>query len=147
MDIDEVQAAVAPLLAAKGASRAVLFGSVARGTDDGRSDVDLIVVDDSDLPYFARLDKYYDEMVETLRRPLDLFVYREAEFEKMRERSFLRRALAEGKVIRLEAFRRARARSRRRAAPLARHRARAARARPERPPAARVSRQGAGPQG
>lgn len=88
-----------PLLVAKGASRAVLFGSVARGTDDGRSDIDLIIVDDADLPYFARLDKYYDELVDMLDRPLDLFVYREAEFERMRERPFVRRALAEGKTI------------------------------------------------
>jgi len=90
---------VVPLLVAKGASRAVLFGSVARGTDDGRSDIDLIIVDDADLPYFARLDKYYDELVDMLDRPLDLFVYREAEFEQMRERPFVRRALAEGKII------------------------------------------------
>jgi uncharacterized protein len=99
LSIDDIRARVAPLLAAKGATRAVLFGSLARGTDDDRSDVDLIVVDDADLPYFARLDKYYDELVDVLHRPLDLFVYRKAEFEEMRERPFVRRALAEGKVI------------------------------------------------
>jgi uncharacterized protein len=99
VSIDEIRATVVPLLVAKGASRAVLFGSVARGTDDGRSDIDLIIVDDADLPYFARLDKYYDELVDMLDRPLDLFVYREAEFERMRERPFVRRALAEGKTI------------------------------------------------
>jgi len=99
MSVEDIRARVTPLLAAKGATRAVLFGSVARGTDDGRSDVDLIVVDDADLPYFARLDKYYDELVDLLGRPLDLFVYREGEFERMREGMFVRRALAEGKVI------------------------------------------------
>ena len=99
LSVDDVRARVTPLLAAKGATRAVLFGSVARGTDDGRSDVDLIVVDDADLPYFARLDRYYDELVDALERPLDLFVYRQAEFESMRDGGFVRRALAEGKVI------------------------------------------------
>lgn len=97
--IDDIRACLAPLLAAKGARRAVLFGSVARGTDDARSDVDLLVVDDDDLPYFARLDKYYDEVIEALHCPVDLFVYRESEFELMRDRPFVRRALAEGRVI------------------------------------------------
>jgi predicted nucleotidyltransferase len=99
MGIDEIRVCVAPLLAAKGATRAVLFGSVARGTDDGRSDIDLLVVDNDDLPYFARLDKYYDELVDLLHRPVDLFVYREAEMETLRDRPFVRRVLAEGKVI------------------------------------------------
>jgi predicted nucleotidyltransferase len=77
----------------------VIFGSIARGTDDGRSDIDLLVVDNEDLRYFARLDKYYDELVDLLHRPVDLFVYREAEMEVLRDRPFVRRALAEGKVI------------------------------------------------
>jgi predicted nucleotidyltransferase len=97
--IDEIRACVTPLLVAKGATRAVLFGSIARGTDDGRSDVDLLVVDNDDLRYFARLDKYYDELVDLLHRPVDLFVYREAEIEALRDRPFVRRVLAEGKVI------------------------------------------------
>jgi len=59
--------------------RALCFSAqVARGTDDGRSDIDLLVVDNDDLRYFARLDKYYDELVDLLHRPVDLFVYREA---------------------------------------------------------------------
>jgi predicted nucleotidyltransferase len=99
MGIDEIRACVAPLFVAKGATRAVLFGSVARGTDDGRSDIDLLVVDNDDLRYFARLDKYYDELVDLLHRPVDLFVYREAEIEALRDRPFVRRVLAEGKVI------------------------------------------------
>jgi predicted nucleotidyltransferase len=99
MRIDEIRACVAPLLVAKGAKRAVIFGSIARGTDDGRSDIDLLVVDNEDLRYFARLDKYYDELVDLLHRPVDLFVYREAEMEVLRDRPFVRRALAEGKVI------------------------------------------------
>lgn len=99
MSVEDIRARVTPLLAAKGANRALLFGSLARGTDDRRSDVDLIVIDDADLPYFARLDKYYDELVDLLDRPLDLFVYREAEFERMRAGTFVGRALADGIVI------------------------------------------------
>jgi len=99
MTVDEVRERVGPLLSAKGAIRAYVFGSVARGTDDGRSDLDLMVIDDEDLPYLARLDKYHGEIVERVRRPVDLFVYREAELEAMRERPFVRRALAEGAVI------------------------------------------------
>lgn len=97
--VDELKIRMVPLLVAKGARRIILFGSVARGSDDARSDLDLIIVDDEDLPYLKRIDKYYDDLVELLHRPVDLFVYREAEFAAMRDQPFVRGALREGTVL------------------------------------------------
>ena len=90
---------IAPILERKGARRAILFGSHARGTADRRSDIDLIIVDDEPLRYLDRLTKYFDELSAALPVAVDLFVYTTAELVDLASRHFVRRALAEGQVV------------------------------------------------
>ena len=73
-----------------------MFGSVARGEADEWSDLDLIVIADTDRPFFERF-RDFDGLYEVWPR-LDLLVYTSAEFERMvdEENPFLLRALAEG---------------------------------------------------
>jgi len=52
---------------------------------------------ESDLPFIKRLEQLYVELEP--RVGLDLLVYTPKEFEEMKVRSFVRRALAEGKVL------------------------------------------------
>ena len=47
-------------------------------------DIDLIVIDDENIPYMKRLDKYFNELTDVLKAPLDLFVYNSREFEDMK---------------------------------------------------------------
>jgi len=84
-------------LVERGATPVVAFGSFARGEVGRASDLDLIAVMESDLPFIRRLERLYVEL--DPRVGLDLLVYTPEEFEQMRERSFVRRALAEGKVL------------------------------------------------
>lgn len=80
-----------------GARLIVLFGSYAQGRRDLFTDLDLLVVMDSDEPFIQRLG--------TVRRALqskvdiDLFVYNPSEFEEMKNRPFVRHALKTGKVL------------------------------------------------
>ena len=70
-----------PLLVAAGAERAVVFGSYARGTADGYSDLDLAVVIETDRPFVERgplLGGLFDE----LSVPVDLLVYTPEEFAR-----------------------------------------------------------------
>lgn len=97
--IAEIAERLAPIAKAFGAERAIVFGSFARGTVDKHSDLDLILVDDEDLPYLRRLDKYFTAVSTAFPMPVDLFIYRRAEFERMKEGAFLGRALSEGIVI------------------------------------------------
>jgi uncharacterized protein len=60
---------------------AFLFGSVARGTQDRHSDVDLVLIRDTDLPFFDRIREVFD-LVHALG-PLDLLIYTEAERRQM----------------------------------------------------------------
>ena len=88
---------LAALLVKRGAVLVVVFGSVARGTVAPTSDLDMIAVIESDLPFIARLERLYHELQPNVG--LDLLVYTPREFEEMRVRSFVRQALTEGKVL------------------------------------------------
>ncbi len=80
-----------------GAELVVLFGSAARGRRDLFTDLDLLVVLPSDLPFVERTGTLYRQL--GARADMDLFACTPAEFEAMRKRPFVRRALAEGKVL------------------------------------------------
>jgi len=80
-----------------GAQRIVLFGSVAREEITAWSDLDLIVVLNSDLPFIKRLGVLYERI--RPRVGLDLLAYTSQEFEALRERPFIRQALQEGRVL------------------------------------------------
>lgn len=80
-----------------GAQKIVLFGSMAGGRLDLFTDVDLLVVMDSELPFVERSGWVYREL--RPRVDADIFVYTEEEFETLKDGVFLRRALAEGVVL------------------------------------------------
>jgi predicted nucleotidyltransferase len=73
----------------------LLFGSMARGEARDQSDIDLIVVKETDLKFLDRLDEFYDDA----REAMDVLVYTPQEFEEMKERPFVKRALQEGIVL------------------------------------------------
>ncbi len=80
-----------------GAQRIIIFGSVARSEIGAWSDLDLIVVLDSELPFIKRLGLLYEQIQP--RVGLDLLAYTPQEFEALRERPFMRQALQEGRVL------------------------------------------------
>ena len=99
LDADTIRKAVCEVAQTNGASLAVLFGSYARGTATRRSDVDVIFVEDTDARFLDRLSKYMDPLVDRLRASVEVLVYTPDEFERMRKRAFVRRALEEGIVL------------------------------------------------
>ncbi len=80
-----------------GVRRALLFGSLARGDVRRQSDLDLILIVDPGEPFVERCSRFYQALIPSVG--MDLLVYTPEEFEAMRERPFLRRALREAKVI------------------------------------------------
>ncbi len=73
----------------------LLFGSLARGDARDHSDIDLIVVKETEKRLLDRLDEFYDDA----REAMDVLVYTPQEFEEMKERPFVKRALKEGKIL------------------------------------------------
>ncbi len=88
---------IVQVLRQMGVQRIILFGSAAREEITVWSDLDLIVVLDSSLPFVKRLGLLYERIQP--RVGLDLLAYTPQEFETLRERPFIRQALQEGRVL------------------------------------------------
>ena len=80
-----------------GVRRALLFGSLAEGGVGVSSDLDLILIAPSTAPFPARCARFYEALAPTVGT--DLLVYTPEEFEALRQRPFLRRALARARVV------------------------------------------------
>jgi predicted nucleotidyltransferase len=80
-----------------GADLIVLFGSYAKGRRDLFTDLDLLVVIESDKPFVERLPALYATLAPKVAA--DILVYTPQEFLEMKERRFLRHALANGVVL------------------------------------------------
>jgi predicted nucleotidyltransferase len=67
---------------AAGADRIYLFGSHARGEADEDSDVDLVVIQSTELPFFERMRRAAACVDPDW--PVDILVYTPVEFDSMR---------------------------------------------------------------
>jgi predicted nucleotidyltransferase len=79
--LDELAHLARRPLEAAGALRAVAFGAYARGTADGYSDLDLVVVLETADPFVERW-KLLRGVLDALPLPVDLLVYTPEEFER-----------------------------------------------------------------
>jgi predicted nucleotidyltransferase len=75
----------------------ISFGSYARGKRDLFTDLDLIVIMETEKEFIQRTAELYQLLDHDV--DLDLLVYTPEEFKKMQEGGFLRHALQNGQVI------------------------------------------------
>lgn len=74
-----------------------LFGSYARGKSDLFTDLDVLVVMDTDKPFTERTTEMYSLLA--LPVDADILCYTPQEFRRMKETPFLRKALADEVVL------------------------------------------------
>ena len=86
--LDELRRQALPVLRDAGARRAIVFGSWARGEADGFSDLDLVVVMETDRPRVERGRDLARRLDESLPVVVDLIVYTPAEFATGEARGF-----------------------------------------------------------
>jgi predicted nucleotidyltransferase len=81
------------------AERRIVFGSVARGDWHEASDIDLLLVCETDQPFFERLREVYRLLPPDLG--VEVLVYTPAEVQRMTDRGngFLGAALREGREL------------------------------------------------
>ena len=80
-----------------GAYQIILFGSAAREDLGIISDIDLIVIMESDKNFIDRLAKFYQEVQP---RNADILIYTPTEFNRMKnENFFIKHVIKEGRVI------------------------------------------------
>jgi predicted nucleotidyltransferase len=80
--------------------KAILFGSFARAEASRRSDVDLILLHDTDKRFLDRYNGLLLELNQAIPGvSVEPLIYTAQEFDRMQDRTFIQRVLAEGKVI------------------------------------------------
>lgn len=72
-----------------------LYGSFARGDFHEGSDIDLIIVGE----FEGKMPQRIKEVLDLTALPVEPLVYTEAEFEQMKERSFLKEVLGTAKQL------------------------------------------------
>ena len=97
---NQIETVAVRLAEAVGAERVILFGSYARNEAVATSDVDLMIVAESDLPRFKRSRSLY-QMLRPYPFSMDLVVYTPAEVERGKRSplSFVSTVLREGKTV------------------------------------------------
>ena len=78
----------------------ILFGSYAMGNANNSSDLDLLVIKDTDLPYHKRSFDIHKALIGSMI-PMDILVYTRQEFEKEQQEqtSFINSAIKTSKVL------------------------------------------------
>ena len=100
MDITYLTNCLIPLLKRYNIQKALLFGSLARGDASPRSDVDLILVQNTKQRFLERYDGMLMEISKVVPdRDVDVLIYTPDELEKLASRRFIRQAFSEGRVI------------------------------------------------
>ena len=99
-EISRLALALRPIFQRYLIQRAILFGSWATGDASRRSDVDLILVMETDKRFLDRYEGILRAITEAASgRDVDLLIYTPAELDAIKNRPFIRRALTEGIVI------------------------------------------------
>jgi predicted nucleotidyltransferase len=92
-----LQDIVTKLSALEGVVRISLFGSYARGRADLSTDLDVLVIMDTDMGFIERMAWLYRMLAVPV--DMDLICYTPAEFEALKDRPFLRHVLREEVVL------------------------------------------------
>ncbi len=95
--ITDLKIRLVPLFKQYHIQKAILFGSLARGEATSRSDVDLILVQQTKKRFWDRYDGLLLDLGQAVsKRAVDVLIYTPAELEQIKERAFIRQALKEG---------------------------------------------------
>lgn len=98
MVIDEIKEKLGALKANSAIRKVILFGSFARRDASRKSDMDLVVIMDTDKRFLDRYD-LCDQLYEYFDTGLDILPYTEKEFSSISHRPFIKSILKEGIVV------------------------------------------------
>ena len=98
---EDIKKAVLPVLEKGDAKKAILFGSYARGEANQYSDIDLIIIAESERPFIERFKDFPTLRQMSPVKAMDIIVYTPSEFKRMQaeENPFIAKALEEGESI------------------------------------------------
>ncbi len=88
-----------PVLQKSGAHKAILFGSFAENTATRRSDLDLMILQDTEKRFFDRHDDFQGIHDAFPGMAIDLLIYTTDELQQIEHRRFIRDILSKGELI------------------------------------------------
>ena len=98
--LDQITSVIIPICQRYAIIKAIVFGSFAVGDVSKRSDLDLMLIMQTDKRFLDRYDGIYKDITDVVEhRSVDLLIYTPAEFDNMQDEPFMRRVVREGVVI------------------------------------------------
>ena len=98
-EIIKIQSLLSPIFEKNKVKQVVLFGSAARRTETRRSDLDLMIIMESDKRFFDRFDAFNDIFYLLKGKAVDLLIYTPEELKRISYRPFIHSLLKEGQLI------------------------------------------------
>jgi len=99
-NLEQLAERLRPIFERYGILKAIVFGSFARREPTRRSDVDLLLVQNTEKRFLDRYDGILSEITDSVvGRDVDLLIYTPEELCHMADRRFIRTALSEGIAI------------------------------------------------
>ena len=100
VDLGDLAERLRPVFQDHGFEKAIVFGSVARGTASRRSDLDLILVKRTSERFLDRYGSVLHDLYDVApEREIEVLIYTPEELRQLSRRRFIATALREGKVI------------------------------------------------
>ena len=80
--------------------KAIVFGSYAKGGYTPKSDLDMVLIKNTSLAFFARYKGIYEAIYEKLKNiEIDLLIYTPRELKNISHRKFIQKIMNEGVAI------------------------------------------------
>jgi uncharacterized protein len=98
-EVDEIRTQLTPTLRELGVEKAMLFGSVSKGMQSRKSDIDLLLVVETKERFFDRYEHFEKIYAKLKGKSVDMLIYTPSELERIAHRPFIRKILAVGKTI------------------------------------------------
>jgi predicted nucleotidyltransferase len=98
-DIKKVKEMLSPLFRENRVKKVVLFGSFSKRSHTRKSDLDLMIITETDQRFFERYENF-NRIHEIINdRAVEMLIYTPNELTHISHRPFIKRILAEGETI------------------------------------------------
>jgi predicted nucleotidyltransferase len=98
-ETDKITEMLAPVFKKNKTVKVVMFGSHSRHAQTGKSDLDLMIIIDTDKRFFERYEQFNAIHDIISDRPVDMLIFTPEELTAISHRPLIKRILAEGKTI------------------------------------------------
>ncbi|BBO81326.1 hypothetical protein DSCO28_18920 [Desulfosarcina ovata subsp. sediminis] len=99
IEIQRIKKLLLPVFKKSKTRKAYLFGSFSKGTQTRKSDVDLMIITETNKRFFDRYNDYEEIQQVLTGRSVDMLIYTSDELEKIAHRFFIKQIIEKGEVI------------------------------------------------